>query len=274
MPHVGSGGDDLASTDEIKVFKEEGDEEDNRSSENLTELKTSLVTEGEEEKSSDVSVTNDYGSPSKNTDCRPDSASHSGKSFDLLPPHSAPIGYVVSPYAHPHNGALGPVSMDIFPEGFSKSTMYQLLRDCETRHTLEMARNIDDEVKHQRLRNFALSSSFNDLRTHITTMPNVAPLSPRYFLFFVCESFRELPPQVLTNYQCSCSLVHASSIFTQDMKLKRTQSMGKGCHHPRSEFGSISLGDEDGSVQTESVGGPPSLFPHSLLEDVACQFPY
>lgn len=50
MPHVGtaSGGDDLASTDEIKVFKEEGDEEDNRSSENLTELKTSLVTEGEE----------------------------------------------------------------------------------------------------------------------------------------------------------------------------------------------------------------------------------
>lgn len=50
MPHVGaaSGGDDLASTDELKVFKEEGDEEDNRSSENLTELKTSLVTEGEE----------------------------------------------------------------------------------------------------------------------------------------------------------------------------------------------------------------------------------
>lgn len=44
MPHVssGGGGDDLGSTDEVKVFKEEGDEE-NRSSENLTEDKTSLI---------------------------------------------------------------------------------------------------------------------------------------------------------------------------------------------------------------------------------------
>lgn len=50
MPHVGaaSGGEDLASSDEIKVFKDEGDEEENRSSENLTDLKSSLVTEGEE----------------------------------------------------------------------------------------------------------------------------------------------------------------------------------------------------------------------------------
>ncbi|GFT98440.1 hypothetical protein NPIL_547551 [Nephila pilipes] len=113
MPHVGaaSGGDDLASTDELKVFKEEGDEEDNRSSENLTELKTSLVTEGEEEKTANVPGSNEYGSPSKNSDCRPDSASHSGKPFELLPPHTAPIGYVVSPYPHPHNGSLGPVSM-------------------------------------------------------------------------------------------------------------------------------------------------------------------
>lgn len=46
MPH-GSGGDDLASSDEIKVFKDEGEEE-KRSSENLTDLKSSLVTEGEE----------------------------------------------------------------------------------------------------------------------------------------------------------------------------------------------------------------------------------
>ncbi|CAL1277611.1 unnamed protein product [Larinioides sclopetarius] len=113
MPHVGaaSGGDDLASTDELKVFKEEGDEEDNRSSENLTELKTSLVTEGEEEKPTNVPGNNEYGSPSKNSDCRPDSASHSGKPFELLSPHTAPIGYVVSPYPHPHNGSLGPVSM-------------------------------------------------------------------------------------------------------------------------------------------------------------------
>lgn len=46
MPH-GGGGDDLASSDEIKVFKDEGEEE-KRSSENLTDLKSSLVTEGEE----------------------------------------------------------------------------------------------------------------------------------------------------------------------------------------------------------------------------------
>ncbi|GIY78759.1 hypothetical protein CDAR_117031 [Caerostris darwini] len=114
MPHVGaaSGGDDLASTDELKVFKVEGDEEeDNRSSENLTELKTSLVTEGEEEKTANVPGSNEYGSPSKNSDCRPDSASHTGKPFELLSPHTAPIGYVVSPYPHPHNGSLGPVSM-------------------------------------------------------------------------------------------------------------------------------------------------------------------
>lgn len=44
MPHVssGGGGDDLGSTDEVKVFKEEGDDE-KRSSENLTEEKTSLI---------------------------------------------------------------------------------------------------------------------------------------------------------------------------------------------------------------------------------------
>lgn len=46
MPHVssGSGGDDLGSTDEVKVFKDEGDGEDEkRSSENLTEEKSSLI---------------------------------------------------------------------------------------------------------------------------------------------------------------------------------------------------------------------------------------
>lgn len=46
MPHVSSasGGDDLGSTDEVKVFKDEGDGEDEkRSSENLTEEKHSLI---------------------------------------------------------------------------------------------------------------------------------------------------------------------------------------------------------------------------------------
>ena len=50
MPHVNSGGgDDLASTDEVKVYKDEGEcEEEKRSSENLSEDKLGLVTETEE----------------------------------------------------------------------------------------------------------------------------------------------------------------------------------------------------------------------------------
>lgn len=52
MPTVsGSGADDVESQeDEIKVFKYEGDEEEQekRSSENLTEDKSSLITETEE----------------------------------------------------------------------------------------------------------------------------------------------------------------------------------------------------------------------------------
>jgi len=44
MPHAG---DDLASADEVKVYKDEGDEEQ-RSSENLSEEKIGLVTETEE----------------------------------------------------------------------------------------------------------------------------------------------------------------------------------------------------------------------------------
>ena len=44
MPHAG---DDLASADEVKVYKDEGEEE-KRSSENLSEDKIVLVTETED----------------------------------------------------------------------------------------------------------------------------------------------------------------------------------------------------------------------------------
>ena len=48
MPHVNSsGGDDLASTDEVKVYHDEGEDEE-RSSENLSEDKLGLLTETEE----------------------------------------------------------------------------------------------------------------------------------------------------------------------------------------------------------------------------------
>jgi len=48
MPHAAAAGDDLASADEVKVYKDEGDEEEQRSSENLSEDKIGLVTETEE----------------------------------------------------------------------------------------------------------------------------------------------------------------------------------------------------------------------------------
>lgn len=50
MPHMSSGGsEDFYSTDEVKVYKDEGNkDEEKRSSENLTEEKLGLVTESEE----------------------------------------------------------------------------------------------------------------------------------------------------------------------------------------------------------------------------------
>jgi len=48
MPHGRSAdGDDFASTDEVKIYKDEGEDE-KRSSENLSEEKIGLVTETEE----------------------------------------------------------------------------------------------------------------------------------------------------------------------------------------------------------------------------------
>jgi transcription factor 7-like 2 len=51
MPHVNSGGSDdiYGNSDEVKVYRDEGDEEnEKRSSENLSEDKLGLVTETEE----------------------------------------------------------------------------------------------------------------------------------------------------------------------------------------------------------------------------------
>jgi len=47
----GRDGDDLASTDEVKVYKYEDDDENNRASENLSEDKLGLVNETEEVRS-------------------------------------------------------------------------------------------------------------------------------------------------------------------------------------------------------------------------------
>lgn len=49
MPHVSSSGpEDLASTDEVKVYNDEGEQEEQRTSEDISEVKLGLVTETEQ----------------------------------------------------------------------------------------------------------------------------------------------------------------------------------------------------------------------------------
>ncbi|XP_045507316.1 protein pangolin, isoforms A/H/I/S isoform X2 [Colias croceus] len=111
MPHAhsssaaSSGGDDLGSTDEVKVFKDEGDGEDEkRSSENLLEEKSSLIdwTESEEKSGEPYS-----GKLSVKSDLSP--------VFGKFEPHPAAgfnMGYLMAPYPYPNGGAHPlPVSM-------------------------------------------------------------------------------------------------------------------------------------------------------------------
>ncbi|XP_066151358.1 protein pangolin, isoforms A/H/I/S isoform X2 [Euwallacea fornicatus] len=105
MPHVSSsGGDDLGSTDEVKVYKDEGiDEDEKRSSENLTEEKSSLIdlTESEEKSGG-------FNSSTKNAQ-RPDSSPVFGK----VEPHTSfNMGYLMSPYGYA-NGAPGPIPVSM-----------------------------------------------------------------------------------------------------------------------------------------------------------------
>ncbi|KAM7341407.1 transcription factor pangolin isoform 10-T11 [Cochliomyia hominivorax] len=98
--HTGSSGDDLGSTDEVKIFKDEGDREDEKiSSENLlVEEKSSLIDLTEsEEKSGKISSRSDH-SPV----------------FSKIEPHASSfnMGYLVSPYSYSNGGAGGlPVTM-------------------------------------------------------------------------------------------------------------------------------------------------------------------
>ncbi|XP_075987350.1 transcription factor pangolin isoform X9 [Anticarsia gemmatalis] len=111
MPHAhsssaaSSGGDDLGSTDEVKVFKDEGDGEDEkRSSENLLEEKSSLIDWTESEEKSGEPYP---GKLSVKSDLSP--------VFGKFEPHPAAgfnMGYLVTPYPYPNGGAHPlPVSM-------------------------------------------------------------------------------------------------------------------------------------------------------------------
>ncbi|KAJ3663812.1 hypothetical protein Zmor_008035 [Zophobas morio] len=111
MPHVSSsGGDDLGSTDEVKVFKDEGDGEDEkRSSENLTEEKSSLIDLTESEEKSGGSY-----SSNKNVS-RADHSPVFGKVEPVPHTSSFNMGYLVSPYSYP-NGAAGPIPVSMLQE--------------------------------------------------------------------------------------------------------------------------------------------------------------
>lgn len=110
MPHVssGGGGDDLGSTDEVKVFKDEGEDE-KRSSENLTEEKSSLIDLTESEEKSGSLPGQSYAS-SKNTS-RSDHSPVYGKVDPTPHTSSFNMGYLVSPYPYPNGTAPIPVSM-------------------------------------------------------------------------------------------------------------------------------------------------------------------
>ncbi|XP_014237755.1 protein pangolin, isoforms A/H/I/S isoform X4 [Trichogramma pretiosum] len=110
MPHVsssGGGGDDLGSEDEVKVFKDEGEDE-KRSSENLTEEKSSLIdlTESEEK----VSLAGGGYGPKSSS--RSDLSPVFGKVDPTPHTSSFNMGYLVSPYPYP-NGAGGPIPVSM-----------------------------------------------------------------------------------------------------------------------------------------------------------------
>ncbi|OXU20975.1 hypothetical protein TSAR_003156, partial [Trichomalopsis sarcophagae] len=110
MPHVSSsgGGEDLGSEDEVKVFKDEGEDE-KRSSENLTEEKSSLIdlTESEEK----VSLAGGSYSTGK-ASARSDLSPVFGKVDPTPHTSSFNMGYLVSPYPYP-NGAGGPIPVSM-----------------------------------------------------------------------------------------------------------------------------------------------------------------
>ncbi|CAH0546212.1 unnamed protein product [Brassicogethes aeneus] len=109
MPHVSSsGGDDLGSTDEVKVFKDEGDGEDEkRSSENLTEEKSSLIDLTESEEKSGGNYTNSHKHAQ-----RPDHSPVFGKVEPSAHTSSFNMGYLVGPYGYA-NGATGPIPVSM-----------------------------------------------------------------------------------------------------------------------------------------------------------------
>ncbi|KAK9712559.1 N-terminal CTNNB1 binding [Popillia japonica] len=138
MPHVSSsGGDDLGSTDEVKVFKDEGDGEDEkRSSENLTEEKSSLIDlrTRATEKSGGSYSSNKHAS-------RPDHSPVFGKVEPGPHTSSFNMGYLVSPYGYT-NGAAGPIPVSMIAVSFvSVNLIYVFFNDLNVGYDINIAKN-------------------------------------------------------------------------------------------------------------------------------------
>ncbi|XP_025090136.1 protein pangolin, isoforms A/H/I/S-like isoform X1 [Pomacea canaliculata] len=99
MPHMSSGGsEDFYSTDEVKVYKDEGNkDEEKRSSENLSEEKLGLVTETEEGKNS-----SNYAGSKEGSGPRVDDDKTAGAPGPVPPQGS--MGFFLPPYAPYPNG--------------------------------------------------------------------------------------------------------------------------------------------------------------------------
>nr|XP_045591524.1 protein pangolin, isoforms A/H/I/S-like isoform X1 [Procambarus clarkii] len=100
MPTVSGSGEEVESQDEVKVFKYEGDEEESekRSSENLTEDKSSLITETEENKSTHVPSSSSFAIASKSDGRLPEASSPFGL-FGASAWGADRLGYL-SPFAY------------------------------------------------------------------------------------------------------------------------------------------------------------------------------
>ncbi|XP_051173368.1 protein pangolin, isoforms A/H/I/S isoform X2 [Leptopilina boulardi] len=105
----GGGGDDLGSEDEVKVFKDEGEEE-NKTSENLTEEKSSLIDLTESEEKGSI-PSGSYVTTGK-APTRSELSPVFGKVDPTPHTSSFNMGYLVSPYPYP-NGAAGPIPVSM-----------------------------------------------------------------------------------------------------------------------------------------------------------------
>uniref|UniRef100_T1JK38 CTNNB1 binding N-teminal domain-containing protein n=1 Tax=Strigamia maritima TaxID=126957 RepID=T1JK38_STRMM len=111
MPHVNGGGSEdlLASSDEVKVYTEEGGDDEH--ADGVNDDKTDLVASGEDKS---TPIPTSYGASKDTLPLRTQLSPVVNKPADTLTSHDRPLnmGYIVTPYPYP-NGTAGhiPVSM-------------------------------------------------------------------------------------------------------------------------------------------------------------------